>query len=129
MESACKLRGGEDRFPLALPDAWPGTGRERVMPGWARPRASRPRGRIISRECGCGWLRGNTFEVAELIMQKGFAIFSPGPEKAAHDALGGTERGQFTVKSQLQTPTSNRRSARTAKTRIYSVAYTTERAK
>lgn len=103
---------------------WQGKGYARVGETQGQP----PQGQDLQQRV---WTRlgGNTFEVAELIMQKGFAIFSPGPEKAAHDALGGTERGQFTVKSQLQTPTSNRLSARAAKTRIYSVAYTTERAK
>lgn len=68
-----------------------------LCPGGAQGPVS-PSG--FSSECG-RQLGRNTFEVAELIMQKGFAIFSPGPEKAEHDALGCTEQGQFTVKSQL----------------------------
>jgi hypothetical protein len=43
----------------------------------------------------------NTFEVAELIMQKQFAIFSLSPDKAEHYDIGCEEQGQFTVKSQL----------------------------
>lgn len=59
-----------------------------------------PVAHILSSKCGrqCG---KNTFEVAELIMQKRFVISPPSPDKAEHYDIGCAEQGQFTVQSQL----------------------------
>lgn len=59
-----------------------------------------PAAHIFSSKCG-RQLGRNTFEVAELIMQKQFVIFPPSPDKAGHYDIGCAGQGQFTVKSQL----------------------------